>query len=138
MAILKVETDFNFKPLKRLLVLFPDLSGRLLALIGKRSRTLLREKYLSGQELTLKAGDRDKSGKYMISSDVNKSRTQTKIYAYPVNLFERGRLLRSGRKEAGKFIITKKLKQDVMMRVGGYAREFEKKILQGELKKAGI
>ena len=138
MAILKIESDFNLKPLKRLLVLFPDLSGRLLALIGKRSRTLLREKYLSGQELNLKAGDRDKSGKYMISSEVNKSRTQTKIYSYPVNLFERGRLLRSGRKEAGKYIITKKLKQDVMMRVGGYVREFENKILRDEIRKAGI
>ena len=138
MAILKADVQFNFEPIQRLIKIFPDLNGRFLSLVGKRGRTILKQRYLSGQELTLRAFPRDKKGKFTITSDVNKKRTQVKIYSYPVNLFERGRLLRSGRKEAGKFIITRKLKQDVMSRMGSYISEFENKIINPEIKKVGL
>ena len=138
MAILKADIQFNFEPIQKLIKIFPDLNGRFLSLVGKRGRTILKQRYLSGQELTLRAFPRDKKGKFTITSDVNKKRTQVKIYSYPVNLFERGRLLRSGRKEAGKFIITRKLKQDVMSRMGSYISEFENKIINPEIKKVGL
>lgn len=138
MAILKAEVQFNFEPIQRLIKIFPDLNGRFLSLVGKRGRTLLKQSYLSGQELTLRSFPKDRKGKFTITSDVNKKRDQVKIYSYPVNLFEKGRLLRSGRKEPGKFIITKKLKQDVMSRMGSYIGQFENKILNPEIKKAGL
>ncbi len=138
MAFLKTEIDFNFKPIYDLAKIFPEINGRLLALVGKRSRILLREKYLSGQELTLKPGPVGKSGKLLITSDVNRRRDQVKIYSFPLNLFEKGRMLRSGRKEAGKFILTRKLKADVNSRMSSYVREFENKILQPEIDKVGL
>lgn len=138
MAVLKPEVEFKFEGIQRLIATFPDLSGRLLALIGKRSRTLLRDRYLSGQELTLRKFPVDRRGRRTITSDVNRARTQVKIYSYPVNLFERGRKLRDGRKESGKYIITRKLKGDVNGRVQGYVREWENRILEQEIKKAGL
>ena len=137
MAILKAEVTFDLTPIKTLIKIFPDLGGRYLALVGKRSRTLLKEEYLSGQELMLRAFPVGKSGKRTITSDVNKKRTQVKIYSFPVNLFEKGRTLRSGRKEPGKYIITRKLKQAVSGRMGSYITEFETRILEPEIKKAG-
>jgi len=138
MATLKAEATFSFKEINRLIKVFPDLNGRLLSLIGKRSREILRNDFLSGQELNLKKGIKDRKGKNLITSDVNKKRTFVKIYSYPVNLFEKGRTLRSGRREVGKFIITKKLKQVVNSKTGNYISEFEKRILAPEIKKAGF
>ena len=138
MAILRAEFEFNLKPIFDLIQIFPELRGRLLALIGKRARTILKERYLSGQEITLRAFPTDRQGRRTIVSDVNKQRSSVKIYSYPVNLFERGRRLRSGRKEPGKYIITRKLKQDVMAGLAGYVREFEEKILEPEIKKRGL
>ncbi len=138
MAILKADVQFNFQPIYDLAKVYPEINGRLLALVGKRSRILLREKYLSGQELTLKPGPFGRSGKLLITSDVNRRRDQVKIYSFPLNLFEKGRMLRSGRKEAGKFIITRKLKADVNSRMSSYVREFENKILQPEIDKVGL
>lgn len=138
MAILKAEFTTNLESIRQLVQIFPELNGRFLSLVGKRGRTILKEEYLSGQDLTLKAFPKDKLGRFTITSDVNRKRTQVKIYSYPVNLFERGRMLRSGRKEPGNFIITRKLKQAVMSRMGSYVNEFEDQILNPELRKAGV
>lgn len=138
MAVLRPEVDFNFKGIYQLVSAFPDLRGRLLALIGKRARVRLYEGYLSGQELTLRKYPVDARGRRTITSDVNRARTQVKIYSYPVNLFERGRKLRSGRKEQGKYIITRKLKGDVSGRMQSYINEWESRILEQELRKEGL
>jgi hypothetical protein len=138
MAILRAEVTFNLEPIQRLVKVFPELNGRFLALIGKRGRTRLKEAYLSGQELNLQKFPTDRKGKNTITSDVNRKRTQVKIYSYPVNLFETGRRLRSGVREPGKFIVTQKLKQDILSRLGTYASEFESKILTPEIKRTGL
>lgn len=138
MAVLRTTVVFNFEPLRKLARAFPEFNGRFLALIGSRARRILKEEYLSGQELTYKSFGRAKDGKHLITSDVNKKRTFTKIYSFPLNLFEKGRGLRSGRREAGKFILTRKLKQDILSRSGQYVNEFERRILQKELKGFGL
>ena len=121
MALLTVTAQADLKPIAELARLFPSFNGRYLALIGKRSRTLLKQQFLSGQELTLRAFPTDSRGRNTITSDVNKRRTQMKLYAYPLNLFELGRRLRSGKKEKGKYIITKKLKGVVENKIPSYA-----------------
>lgn len=138
MAILKADAEFRFGPVVKLIGIFPELNGRFLSLIGKRSRVYLKMNLLSGQELDLRAFPTDKLGRPTIVSDVNKRRDSVKIYSYPVNLFERGRILRDGSKEAGRYIITRKLKQAVMSRQASYVNEFENRILQPEIKKAGL
>ena len=138
MAILRGEIQFSTREFQDLVKQFPDFGGRLLALIGKRGRTVLKEDYLSGQEIDLRAFPRDAMGRYTTSSDVNRRRTEVKIYSYPVNLFEKGRRLRSGRKEPAKNIIRGKLKQAVMSRLGSYTNEFERSVLDPEIKRLGF
>jgi len=138
MAILKAEASFNTEPIQKLIQIFPDLAGRFLALVGSRARRYLKKELLSGQEINLKDQVRDSRGRLLITSDVNKKRTQVKIYSYPVNLFETGRRLRDGSKEAGKYIITRKLKNAISSRMAGYVSDFESKILEPEVNKAGL
>lgn len=134
MAVLTADVAFDLMPLFRIQKAFPEFNGRLLSLVGKRSRILLKEDYLSGQEIELRKFPTDKRGRYTVSSDVNRRRTQVKIYSYPVNLFERGRILRSGQKEPGKYIVTRKLKQAVMSRLASYVLESEREIIKPVIK----
>lgn len=138
MALLNADIDFNLQPLRELGQLFPEFNGRLLSLIGARSRKMLKMDYLSGQDINLTAFPVDKKGKYTITSDVNRNRTFVKIYSYPMNLFERGRILRDGSKEPGKYTITRKLKMAVMSNIGSYVVEFENEIVKPELKRIGL
>lgn len=138
MAILKGSVEFNFKEFRELAQQFPSFGGRLLAFVGSRGRTILKEKHLSGQEIDLRKFPKDSMGRYTITSDVNRRRTAVKIYSYPVNLFEKGRILRNGRKEPAKRIIGTKLKQDVASRIASWTTEFENEIMQPEIKKAGF
>jgi len=138
MAVLRADVDFEFEGLQKLARIYPELNGRFLSLVGKRSRILLKEQYLSGQEIDLRKFPKDKRGRYTIVSDVNKRRTSVKIWSFPVNLFERSRTWSNGRREAGKYIITRKLKKAVAARMAGYVNEFERKILNEEIKKVGL
>ena len=138
MAVLRTEATFDYSPIQELVKQFPSLGGRYLALVGKRSRVLLKEQLLSGQEITLNAYPTDARGRNTITSDVNKKRNQVKIYSYPANLFERGRMLRSGKKERGKYIITKKLKGLVEPKIPNYITEFENRILEPEINNMGL
>ena len=138
MAGLKVEAEFNFKPIQQLLEIYPELNGRFLSLVGKRARQTLKENYFSGQEIDLRAFPVDSRGRNTITSDVNKRRNIVKIYSYPNNLFEKGRKLRSGTKSKGNFVVTKKLKSAIMSRIGSYINEFETRVTQPEIKKAGL
>ena len=128
MAILKAEVEFETGFINELAKAIPQINGGFLSFVGSRARTLLKEKYLSGQEIDLSAFPTDRIGRYTVTSDVNKRQTETKIYSYPVNLFEKGRTLRDGSTEPGKYIITKKLKQSVMMGMTGYTTEYERRI----------
>jgi len=138
MAILKGAVDFNFKEFRELAQQFPEFGGRLLSFVGSRARTTLKAKFLSGQEINLRKWPVDSLGRYTTTSDVNKRRNQVKIYSYPVNLFEKGRMLRSGRKEPAKRIIGTKLKQDVASRAAIWSSQFEQEIMMPEIKKAGF
>lgn len=137
MAYLTAEVKTNFKPLTAAVGALTNANGKFLAYVGSKARTALRKEFLSGQEITLTKLI-DDAGRRTIRSDVNKFRTQTKIYAYPVNLFENGRTLRDGRREAPKQIITKKLKGTVESRMSGYISVFEKKFIEPELREVGL
>lgn len=134
MAGLSVETNFDFPEIKQLIKIFPDLNGRYLAFIGSKSRSILYKEHFSGQDITLRKFPRDSKGRYTVTSDVNKKRTEVKVYSYINNLFEKGRKLRDGSVQSGNFVVTKRLKQAIMSRKAGYTTEFETRILNNELK----
>jgi len=135
MALLKAEFDFDLAGLNKLATQFPDLSGGLLALVGSRARDTLYNKYLSGQDITLNKYPKNTKGQYTVISDVNKKRDAVKIYSPTMQLFDQPHKLRNGQMSVGKYTITRKLKQDVMAGVAGYAKEFETRFLQKALDK---
>jgi len=135
MAVLKAEIDFQLEGLNKLAKQFPDLSGSLLALIGSRSRDVLYNKYLRGEDLNLTKYPKNTASAWTVVSDVNKRQNQVKIYSPVVQLFNNPHRLRDGSMSEGKYTITRKLKQDIMMGVAGYTKEFETRFLQKALDK---
>jgi hypothetical protein len=140
MAVLKGEVTFKVSGFAKLLKVIPDLNGSYLAYIGKRGRQILRDKFFRGQELdyskqrTKDGFPIDKRGRFTITSNVDKRQTKTTLSSYPANLFEHGRILRSGRKEAGKKIITGKLKREVSANIQRYATQYENRFVKKALK----
>lgn len=138
MAGFKFSSDWERGIFDNLIKRWPDLAGELLGYIGAAGRSTLKKKYLSGQMIELRAYPRDKLGRYTITSDVNRLKTAVKIYSYPVNLFEKGRGLRSGGREPGMYIITRRLLGDMKVMVPRMAAEFENGVLRRTLKKEGL
>lgn len=137
---LKTQIDFDFSGIQKLIVAFPELNARFLSMVGSRGRRTLREKYLRGQAIQLKdssAEPKDKKGRYLVSSKVGKGAKYVTIKSYPLNLFERRQVLRSGKTLPGKKVFPQ-LKKDIMANMSGYAKEFEDGILEKEFRKIGI
>lgn len=133
--IVEFEVKNDISGLVKFMKLWPDVAGGVLAFIGKRGRQTLKGQLLSGQELELNKFPTDSKGRYTITSNVNKKRTSTKISSYPVNLFENGRKLRSGKIEPGQKIITGKLKILMSGKIQGWASEYQARFIDKELKK---
>ena len=140
MAVLKGEVTFKVDGFAKLAKTIPDLNGSYLAFIGKQARLIMRDQFFRGQELDYSKQKLvggfpvDKAGKRTITSNVDKRQTKTTLSSYPANLFERGRILRSGRKEAGKKIITSKLKREVSANIQRYATQYENRFVKKALK----
>lgn len=86
---------------------FPYQGSRMLSRIAKRGRLALRDEARKAIRLTR---DVDRRGRYTITGKVlGKINNPIGIIwqAYPLHLFERGRLLRSGRRERGKKVFPK-------------------------------
>ena len=144
MARLKGSVKFRVTGFKELEDQFPDVNGGYLAYVGKRGRQIMKNKYFAGQELDYRnLGTKDgfpvdKAGNPVIRSYVNKKVNKVTLYSYPVNFYERGRLLRSGRKEKPMAIFRTKLKQDIATNMQRYARQYEGRFLKKALKGMGL
>ena len=125
------DEDFSF--LADLRKFFPKMMVGTLGWVGARGRSLLRRRLLSGQELNLSQYPKDKGGRGTTSYTFGGRGTFVKISSYPVNLFERGRKLRSGKKEAGRRIITQKLKSMLNSQMQTMVNQYDRTILQKEV-----
>lgn len=117
--------------------IFPEIAAQALGYIGSKGKVMLKTHFLSGQELNLKAYPKDVLGHPTISYSIGKNAKYVKISSYPINLFERGRMLRSGRKERGRRIVTRKFKQYMASNLDRLANEFDSKYLQKKIDKIG-
>ena len=96
--------------IKILTTAFTEKAAKLLAIVGVIGAKVLYDQFLSGQELTFK-GRRDKRGVFKATGDImGRPLRGVQFKSYPLNLFERGRILRSGRREPGKKILTGKFR----------------------------
>lgn len=134
MANIKFEVSENNKVFLNILKAIPDVSGGFLAYVGGKARNLLKELFLSGQDIDLRAFPKDKVGRYTITSNVSRNRQQTTIKSYPLNLFEMGRTLRNNEREVGKFTLTVKLKEALMSRMPQYINDYENNVATEILK----
>lgn len=135
MAGLKIEINANLSDFRKLITAMPSLRAEFLSKIGKRGRLTLKGSLLSGQELNI-TKDIDSKGRHTISNKVGKLANSVAIKSYPVNLFERGRMLRNGRKESGRRIITSKLKTLVDSNLQTWSNQVERETLDPEFDKA--
>lgn len=126
----------------KLAAVFPEAQRELLGRLGYQGTGYLREDLLSGQELNVKDMDSeiptDKAGHRMVRFAVNKRGTHVKIFAYPVNLFEKGRGLRSGKREAGRYILSRKLRSIMASRMDADLAVISSKTFESRLKAMGF
>ncbi len=135
MAGLSLDVSTNVRELNSLIRQFPSLSAGVFSYIGKQGRLTLKGRLLSGQELNLKKFPVDKAGRHTISSHVIRGVKGVVWTSYPLNLFEKGRILRSGRKEPGRKILTGKLKTLVASELQKWGDDAKQKIFDPEIKR---
>lgn len=99
----------EFKSFRDLIKQFPQLRMAFLSSIGKQGRITLKGALFSRQALDPTKYPKDIAGRFTVSNRIRKG-DKIVFSSYPVNLFERGRTLRNGKKEAPKRIITGKFK----------------------------
>ena len=136
MARLIFEYDnrqFDF--MRKLVEIFPQVRAQLLGYVGNEGKRNLKTKLLSGQSLNLKAYPEDKRGKRTVGYSINRRADVVSISSYPVNLFERGRRLRGGKKEPARNIIRGRLKGIMQSDLQRILNEFDSKFLDKEMKK---
>ena len=114
---------------------FPEVSAQLMGYIGSKGKPLLKTQFLSGQEINLKAYPKDVLGHPTISYSIGKKAKYVRFSSYVLNLFERGRTLRSGRKEKGHYVMTRKFKTFMLSNLDRFGNEFDSKILQPRVNK---
>lgn len=127
MAGIKMDVSFRMGGLATLLNSWGSLKVEFLHDVAKQGRLTLKRRLMSGQEIML-AKDTDKRGHFTIGSRVGKRGNSAYITSTTANLFERGRTLRNGSKEPGKYIITRKLKMLVDANMSKYTMDFERKL----------
>ena len=131
---LKIDVTHNLHKLKKFGEKIPNVFVSYLSNIAKHGRNLLRKDLLSGKALNLKGDTTDKIGRNLVNGRVIRDFNIT-FASYPVNLFERGRTLRNGSSEAGKYIITREFKTLLNTRLQGFADHALEKTIKKEIKK---
>ncbi len=136
MASLKTEVVSDTEEFRKLVKSFPALRVHFLSKIGGSGRITLKGMMRGGDgSVDLSAYPKDKAGKHTITSKVYMRGNAVRISSYVMNLFERGRRLRNGKREPGKRIITGRLKGVMMSRMAQFSREAEREILDPKFKK---
>ena len=137
MARVRLETEIKpdeFLVFRKLADAFPDIKASMLGYVGDKGKYLLYNTFLSGQELNYR-GMMDRKGRRTVSYTIAKRAVAVKIRSYPANFFEKGRGLRGGKREPGKFIITRKFRPVMESALNGILNEYDRIYLQRKLDK---
>lgn len=134
MAILKLQYDDPSPIFADLRKFFPELRAQTMGFVGKQGADILYNQFLRGQEIRLGVYPRDKIGRRTVSYSVGKRAAQVAIASYPLNPFEHGRTLRSGKREPAKRVITRKLKSVMASQLQSIVGQFDKKYLESRLR----
>ncbi len=135
MARIKTEDPSDLGAFNGFVKRFPELKSEILSYIGNQARGDLVDNFLSGQEIQLRAFPFDSARKQTTKSRVMRNRKTIVVTSYPVNLFEKGRMLRDGSFEEPKNIFSSKFKGVVASNVGKYSDKAVKKIFDDRIRK---
>ncbi|MCF7945186.1 MAG: hypothetical protein K9L75_06605 [Spirochaetia bacterium] len=113
----------------RIIDQFPEIRSRFLGFTSTKIKRMVKSQFLSGQEIELTV-DQDRLGRSMVNYGIGKRREKARLTSIPMNLFERGRKLRSEKKEPGHWVITRKAPRAAQAHVQAWANEFERLILK--------
>lgn len=117
----------DLEVLERTVARFPQMRSRYLGFTATKIKRLMKSQFLSGQEILL-TKDRDSMGRSMIDYRLARRGERARLTSIPMNLFERGRTLRSGEREGGKWVLTRKVPEQARSLVQGWAVEFEREV----------
>lgn len=129
---IKYGVEFNpglFDSVQQIGRILPEVRARALGWVGAKGADLLYNNFLQGQAIRLKSR-KDVKGRRTVSYSIGKRAQWVSISSYPMNLFERGRLLRSGRREAGKHVITGRFRTMMESSLQGIIDSFDQQHLQ--------
>ena len=132
MAGIKYGVEFNpgtFDSVVQIGRILPEVRARALGWVGARGTQLLYNSFLQGQAIFLRS-KRDRKGRRTVSYSVGKRAETVSISSYPMNLFEYGRTLRSGRREGGKHVITGKFRALMNSSLQSMVNAFDAKVLE--------
>jgi len=125
--VMQVNTETE--QFQKLVKTFPGLRVGFMSQIARSGRLTLKGMLVGGNGLIdLQQYPKSAKGKRTIKASVLIRSGRIKFSSFPVNLFENGRKLRDGTKEAPKKIITGKFKNVAMSQLQGWANSAERTI----------
>jgi len=144
---IRIDKAGEFPDFEVLFKAFPRLSARILGYIGKEAAVELAammERGTQGVTFRNMDGNRRAIGggsRRMITYSIGRGLKWVAISSFPLNLFEGGRTLRSGKREAPRNIIRKKLRAGFSGRLQSIINNADKLIVDdwfNDRKKGGI
>ena len=141
----ELQQEGEFPDFKKLMNTFPQLKARILGYIGKQAAVELAGMMERGEQgITFRNMDgnrKSRGSRRMITYSIGRGLKWVAVSSFPLNLFEGGRILRSGRREAARNIIRGKLASDFSGRLTSVIQEADKLIVDdwfNSEKKGGV
>ena len=123
----------DLQALERVIERFPEMRSRYLGFTASKIKHLVKSQFLSGQEILL-TKSQDARGRSMVNYRILRRGERARLTSIPMNLFERGRRLRSGEREQGKWVVTRKAPRSAQVHLDAWAKEFEAEVMEDLVK----
>lgn len=133
MAQVELKCEFNpgvFNAIRQMGWIFQEVNVRALGFIGINLALLLRTYLRDDSYPALRAYPKDEAGRRTISYSLGRRGRFVRISSYPMNIFERGRALRSGAREKGHRIVTGPFRAASEARLPSLINQFDNKFFQ--------
>ena len=121
MPRIELQEAGTFPDFQALFKAFPRLSARILGYIGKQAAVTLADMMVRGERgitfRNMNANRRGPGGRRMITYSVGRGAKWVAVSSFPLNFFEGGRRLRSGKREAPRKILRGTLRQTMSARM---------------------
>lgn len=111
---MKVELEGNLPDLEAMANQFPQFAARILGYVGKETAVEFAQMMERGEKgiqyRSMRGNRKSEGGRRMITYSVGKGVKFVRVSSFPLNFFEGGRALRSGKREGARNILRGSLK----------------------------